>query len=157
MLLCLSISENCENSRKCFFLVPLSSIHPFTPTAIVPFLRKLLPTHTHTHSTPVHTNTQKQKHTPSQPCTQTHTRTVNLCGVSNSICLSALSLILFSSSLSRSLFFYNSSHTEPLLPYSSSSSHPSPPLSSSLISLPSVALFVYFPIFLFFYIISSLL
>lgn len=74
----------------------------------------------------------KNKHTLSHcvSYTQTYAHTLNLCGVSNSICLSALSLILFSSSLSRSLFFYNSSHTEPLLPYSSSSSPPSlsPPL-----------------------------
>lgn len=66
------------------------------------------------------------------------------------MCLSALSLILFSSSLSRSLFFYNSSHTEPLLPYSSSSSHHPAPL----ISIPSLARFVSLsPIILFFYII----
>ena len=85
----------------------------------------------------------------SHTCTHTHTHTLNLCGVSNSICLSALSLILFSSSLSRSLFSYNSSHTEPLLPYSSSSSHPSHPSPSS--PPPSLAHFASFsPIFLFF-------
>lgn len=73
-----------------------------------------------------HTVTQIQTHSP-RLCL---THTLNLCGVSNSICLSALSLILFSSSLSRSLFLHSSSHTEPLLPYSSSSSHPSPPFLS---------------------------
>lgn len=88
----------------------------------------------------------KHRHTK----TYTNTHRANLCGVSNSICLSALSLILFSSSLSRSLFFYNSSHTEPLLPYSSSSSHHPAPL----ISVASLARFVSFsPIVLFFCII----
>ena len=96
--------------------------------------------HKHTHArTPTHTHT--------------HTHTLNLCGVSNSICLSALSLILFSSSLSRSLFFYNSSHTEPLLPYSSSSSHPCTP--PSLIS-PLLALSHFLPSFYFSILLLSL-
>lgn len=138
------------------FLGPLI-LHPSIHTSSNSALPKKTAAHTHTHTLHQCTQTHRNKSTLPLSLAHKHTRTVNLCGVSNSICLSALSLILFSSSLSRSLFFYNSSHTEPLLPYSSSSSHPSPPLSSSLISLPSVALFVYFPIFLFFYIISSLL
>lgn len=155
MLLCLSISENCENSRKCFFLVPVSSIHPFTPTAIVPILRKLLPTHTHT--LPQCTQTHRNKSTLPLSLAHKHTHaqwTSAVCLIlsvwvpSASFCSLLHSAVLSFSTTALTLSHYYPIHPLPPipLPLSLPLSSPSPQLLSLSIS-PSFYFSILFPLF----------
>lgn len=162
MLLYLSISENCENSRKCFFLVPLSSIHPFTPAAIVPFLRKLLPTHTHTLYTSAHKHTETKAHSLSALHTNTHAQwTSAVCLIlsvwvpSASFCSLLHSAVLSFSTTALTLSHYYPIHPLPPipLPLSLPLSSPSPQLLSLSIS-PSFYFSILFPLF---YNLSALL
>lgn len=136
-------------SEKGFF--PFSSIRPFTPTAIVPFLRKLLPTHTH--CTPVHTNTQKQKHSRAHKHTQAQW-TSAVCLIlsvwvpSASFCSLLHSAVLSFSTTALTLSHYYPIHPLPPipLPLSLPLSSPSPRL-LSLSIFPSFYFSILFPLF----------